>query len=162
MKSYAVYETSSGRIVTILRASVDQLSANIPDGCDVLEGEFDPNTQRIDVTTGLAVEYIPPAPEPAHHYEWNASGKWWELKADIAAKLTAVADAKARIDLLERQELRALRELALGSPTLARNERKSDADEQRQVLADQARERLSAIDMEISNLRGIIDANAVT
>jgi len=95
MKSYAVVEQGTGRIRGMLRGSSEQIEVNTPPaGCVLIEGEYDPNTQRIDPQTGQAVTFVPDPP-------------------DLAA--AAVVAAQEKIDLLEYKQARVVRELVLGS-----------------------------------------------
>jgi hypothetical protein len=105
MKQFHFYDASTGLLhsssIVINAASDNEASArkNCPAGHNIIEGVFDPLSQRIDVATGEVIDYQPPQPSP-----------------DIAARLAARAAALATIDQLEGKGIRSMRELALGAP----------------------------------------------
>lgn len=71
-------------------------------------------SQKVDICTGLLIDYEPPQPSLAH--EWDSKKKRWELNPawDVAQRQRA--DALEGIEALEQRQLRPLRELALGMP----------------------------------------------
>jgi hypothetical protein len=109
------------------------LKINTPEGHRAIEGHFDPLSQRVDLETGAVVEYQPPAPSPDH--EWEAVTRRWVLRADVAARQAKHAQALEQIAALEKNQLRASRELLL-----------NPADRE-------ARARLTALDAQIIALR---------
>ncbi|MHB8814465.1 MAG: hypothetical protein ACYDAE_14505, partial [Steroidobacteraceae bacterium] len=78
------------------------------------EGEFDALCQRINPETKQAEDWQPPQPTPSH--EWDGEAKRWRLNEALVAKREARTKALERIAALEQQQLRPLREQALGMP----------------------------------------------
>jgi hypothetical protein len=84
-------------------------------------------------TSGVVVDYQPPAPSPDH--EWSIETKRWKLSAVAQQRKADQATARARIAELERDvQPQLLRAVALGQ--------------------DGAKEKLAALDSEIARLRG--------
>lgn len=142
MKTYSFLRLDNGHFnpgnVTVTRSK--HLAKVTPSGCVAIEGEFDYLSCRVDLSvyaeleahraaehadaaaaaaieaellSRLVVEYQPPTPEPAEHYEWSATIKRWVKRAEIAAAERASAQARAEIQRLEVQQLRPMRELQL-------------------------------------------------
>jgi hypothetical protein len=86
---------------------------NTPDGYGAMEGVADDLSQRVDLGTGMLVEYIPPSPEPTVDYEWSAENKRWLKTADATMRDARRTAALKRIAELELQKLRPLGELQL-------------------------------------------------
>lgn len=84
---------------------------NAPAGHAVLEGTFDPLSQKVDTATGGVVDYQPPQPSAEH--EWNADTKRWALNVAAQAKLDARHSALAQIGALEGGQHRKVREAVL-------------------------------------------------
>lgn len=84
---YSIYNNLTGFFLSNIQTSSDQLNVNVKDGQSCLLGEYDFYSQKVDVATGLVVDYIPPQPTP--NDVWNTTTKRWEyvkslddLKAD--------------------------------------------------------------------------------
>lgn len=107
------------------------VAANAPLGHQPIHGAFDHLRQRIDLETGTAIDYQPPAPSADH--EWDEVSKRWKLNAAVAARDVARASAVAQIRDLESRAIRALIEQALGQ--------------------EGAKERLEALHRQITDLR---------
>jgi hypothetical protein len=95
-------------------SSVEGLKNNTPEGCAAIEGMYDHLAQRVDIITGEVVDYQPPQPSADH--EWNADTKRWQLTAAAQDVINADAIARAQLEAIDRQSIRALREAALGKP----------------------------------------------
>ena len=136
-RTWAAYDRATG-LFSSRHVLCDEhsIAANTPAGFAVIEGRYDHLAQRIDVTTGQVVDYVPPAPDADH--EWNADAKRWQKRADVIAAENAEAQARREIAQLEASQLRPLRELAL-DPTNAT-----------------ARAKLAAIEAEIAERRGYL------
>lgn len=109
------------------------LKLNTPRGMAVKAGRFHQLSQRVDLETGEVVEYRPPAPDDDH--EWNADRRRWTLKPEALERRQQRRQSEARIKVLEQQQARPSRELALDSTNA------------------EARRRLEAIEAEIAQLR---------
>lgn len=135
MTTVTLYSLSTGEFGRVLSCPGKALERNVPAGQAYKLGRFDKFSQRVDLETGEVVDYQPPS--PGVDYEWRqnvADGRPRWVKTDAAAaRDSAHSAAINRIDELERRQLRAMRELALGQ---------SDAQP-----------RLKAIDDEITSLR---------
>jgi hypothetical protein len=90
------------------------VAANCPDGCGSIEGIYDTEAQRVDMASGLVIDYQPPQPTLDH--EWNVLAKRWRLTPAKQLARDASVTAQGRIEALERGALRTLREVALGKP----------------------------------------------
>jgi hypothetical protein len=112
----------------------EHLSANTPEGCAAMEGQFDPLSQRVDLETGQVVDYVPPAPDGDH--EWDAQTKRWHKRADVRARELQRARALEQIAELEGRASRPMRELWINPANEA------------------ARRRLAEIEAQIAGLRG--------
>jgi hypothetical protein len=113
----------------------DLIAPNTPRDHIALEGDnFDILSQRVDVATGLVVDWLPPQPSPEH--EWNTAIRRWQIKPEVVAIKEARRNALERIRFLELKALRALREHALGQAA--------------------AKDRLKTIDDEIAQLRTVV------
>lgn len=68
-----------------------------PDSAFIL-GEYDPLSQKVDLETGLVVDYQPPS--PGEGFTWNADTKRWEhIETEAEALETAKAAALEQINL---------------------------------------------------------------
>lgn len=104
---------------------------NAPEDHFPIEGLFDRLCQKVNVATGSIEPYVPDAPNSDH--EWDEASKRWQLSAPVEWRQSARAAAIAKINSLESQQPRILRELVLGH--------------------EGAKERLEALDKQISELR---------
>jgi hypothetical protein len=110
-------------------------AANAPADHLAIAGRFDPLSQRIDVASGMVIDYQPPQPSPDH--VWNAATTRWQLSA-AAQQRQAMRDAALRrIAALEASQGRALREAAIGTSGAVEKLKALDAQiaELRQDLA---------------------------
>jgi hypothetical protein len=133
MKAFGFYHKDTGVLHdTQIMVSDDAMVAlNTPTDHVPIEGQFDSLSQRIDIASGVVIDYQPPRPSPDR--EWNAESKRWQLNATAQAKVDARTQSLAHIAHLEAAQHRAIREAALGQPD--------------------AIARLQAIDAEIVSLR---------
>src|SRR6185295_5682013 len=100
----------SGR--TFSATDESALEINTPEGLAAMEGKHDHLCSRVDIATGLVVNYQPPAPNADH--EWDDASKRWKLNHEAAAKADLKKSAGARISHLETNvQPRAQRELLL-------------------------------------------------
>lgn len=138
MKTYSFFDPETGAIdPTTVTCSEKQAEANTRSGMTRIEGALDHLSQRVDLKTGLVVDYQPPAPSDLH--EWDTGTKRWRLPDAVIAAETARQAVLASIERIEATQLRSLRELAL-----------NPADKE-------ARKRVAAIDAEIAVLRVDLD-----
>jgi len=94
VSTWHFYDPESGRFIgRSFSGPVSHLEANTPDGSAAIEGNFDADTQRVNLATGEVESF---APEPST--EGNRDRQI----------------ALSRIAALESKQDRALRELALG------------------------------------------------
>lgn len=106
---------------------------NVPDGAVLVPLPQFPHMHRWD--GAQLVSFTPSAPDVDH--EWNDSAREWQLKAAVIVRRSERQQAQARVEVLEKQQARALREEAIG----------------RGGTAIELKRRLEAIDDEIAALR---------
>lgn len=160
MKTWHFYQPETGQFIgQTFTGREEFLADNVPSGCESIEGEHDPHSQRVDVehleadraiardkhqaeveaaraafeagtdAFGRAQVLVEPAfefgagaehvidwqpPQPDADHEWNADSRRWEKTAAAAERDRKRLVALARIDTIERQQLRTMREHALG------------------------------------------------
>jgi len=134
MVSFYHRETGLFHPMNLTVSDESVIALNTPPDHLVIDGVHDRLSQRVDLVTGAVVDYQPPAPGADH--EWDEITKRWKLNAAVVAREAAHFSAMARIIALEARQHRAVRELALGH--------------------DGAKQRLQAIDDEISALRSAL------
>jgi hypothetical protein len=139
MRCFYFYHKTSGVLnqntIVINAPNAENVALlNCPPEHKIIEGNFDPLSQRVDIETGQLIDYQPPQPSADH--EWNADTKRWQLSAAAQSKLDGNTAAMTSISSGELRSLRAMRELLL-------------------VLSVEGaeRDRLKAIDDEIVSLR---------
>jgi hypothetical protein len=88
MTFFSLYDASTG-IFTSASVSVplSDLDANIPTGYGCIMGHYDALTQRVDIASGLVVDYQPPQPSPDH--VWDIVKKCWSYVPTLADCKTA-------------------------------------------------------------------------
>jgi hypothetical protein len=128
MKNYHFYDLRTGEIHRHSFSASDHeaVSTNTPPGCAAIEGQYDREAQRVDISTGQVIDYQPPAPSADH--EWNADTKRWQLTAAAADKISRSNAARARIAQLEAAQHRHVREHCLGVAGAAAELKKIDAE----------------------------------
>lgn len=100
---WSFYDTATGVFSTrTFTGNRGSLRNNTPKGCAALEGRYDRLSQRVNVETGEVVAYDSP-------------------ERDAVAQESRQRAAKARIEELERAQLRPLRELVLNGDEKARD-----------------------------------------
>jgi hypothetical protein len=89
--TWGIYKLDSGLFTGVsIECGSGQLVNNVPDGCSCIIGTYDHLSQRVDLASGLVVDYIPPQPPDAASggsYAWDDSTKRWlyaPSDADIA------------------------------------------------------------------------------
>jgi hypothetical protein len=96
-------------------ASLAFATANAPANHRAIAGEFDYQSQRVDITSGTVVDFQPP--QPSANHEWDDISKRWRLSPDVSAREERKLAARARIAHLEANvQPRAIRELSLAQP----------------------------------------------
>lgn len=132
IRTVSFYDPATGLLTgRTFSGPEDMVSANTPEGLAAIDGHHDHLAAR--VVDGAVVDWIPDAPDAGH--EWSRDRKrWLKVPALLEAEASHAA-ALGRIDMLERSQFRAIRELAL------------DPDH------PVARDRLLTIDAEIATLR---------
>lgn len=120
MKTWRLYDLKTGLFsANALYCSDSQLALNTPDGCAAIEGEFDPLSQRVDLTEPnepKVVDYQPPPPADTDQttFAWDAATRRYVGTPTLAAnKAVRVARLKLQIGQLEAAQARPLRELML-------------------------------------------------
>jgi len=144
---WSLYDSKTGLFSSRrLNCSEAAARANTPAGMSLLAGHHDPLTHRVDVATGLVVDYQPPPPSPDHELNANPlTGRArWVKRAEVSEMERRDRRARADIERLERQQLRPLRELAL-DPSNA-----------------EARQWLEAIEGEIATARAALQRSAAS
>lgn len=125
----------TGRTLDVPESEVE---ANTPSGYSAIASVDAPHAKRL--VDGVLVDYQPPQPSADH--EWDDTEKQWHLSAAAAARAAAKTAAQQRINELERQQARAVREQLLnrgGTPA-------------------ELRKRLEDIDDEITTLRSVLNS----
>ena len=89
MNTYSLYVADTGLFtgVSIFCPHMD-LARNIPEGQSCVLGEYARLSQRVDLATGLVIDYIPP--QPSVNHAWNSETKRWlyvKTDDDIAAEV---------------------------------------------------------------------------
>lgn len=59
----------------------DSLNQNVPNGHGCIMGPVDIPSQRVNMTTGLIVDYQPP--QPSNNHVWNTTSKRWDYVAPL-------------------------------------------------------------------------------
>ena len=135
MKLWCYYDSQTGMFSRKKNSTPDDKKPVAPEGFTLIEGDFDPLSQRFDIQSGMVVDYQPDAPDADH--EWNAQTRRWQKRADVREREERRAVALNRIVELERQSWRPMRELAIAASA-------------------EAAQRLAEIDAQIVELRQII------
>lgn len=125
-KSGELHEASCHTNVANPEHAMEFAKLNAPPGHLPIAGHYDARIHRVDLKTGTAYDYEPPAPSADH--VWNAAHKRWVLSEAAQAKFDAAAAARQQIAALEAGQHRIVREVLLG---------KAGAQERLQALHDQ-------------------------
>lgn len=93
MSTWSKYSLADGRLTGVtVTCSGDYLDANVEADCGCVIGEYDALSQRVDLATGLVIDYQPPQPSPDH--AWDAELRRWlyvpTLADHKAAKLALI------------------------------------------------------------------------
>lgn len=72
MRTVTYYDLTTGRIVGLAYGSIADTDANVPAGCEILEGSFEPGQYYIE--NGLPV---PMAPSPGSYWIFDYVIKQW-------------------------------------------------------------------------------------
>ena len=79
MNTYSLYNIASGAFIdkrfSGKSAAVVADMMDMHPNCAFILGEYDALCERVDLTTGTVVDYIPQQPGP--RYQWDASAKRW-------------------------------------------------------------------------------------
>lgn len=128
MKSVTIYDRTSGALLRTFEGPTGLLSMQLSANEAMFDGLLPLAGCRIDLITGEPLYFEPPAPSPEH--VWDAARQAHVLSAEGMKK----RQVQGEIQMLEANQLRALRELALGD--------------------DKALDRLAEIDVAIAAKRG--------
>ncbi len=94
MTEYHIYSMTDGVFTGCsISCSQSHLDVNVPDGHSCLPGAIDYLSQRVDLATGLVIDYQPP--QPSINHVWDAAKKRWlyvQTDADIAFDVRAQRD----------------------------------------------------------------------
>jgi hypothetical protein len=104
--------------------------SNCPPGHRPIEGSYDHERQRVDLTGDelRVVDYQPPQPSPDH--EWNETNRRWQLSQAACDRQVKRRSASAQIAALEASQARPVRELLRDPTNVAARERLDEIDEQ--------------------------------
>jgi hypothetical protein len=103
-QTYSVYNLSTGRFAQRISCPAASLDMNVPEGHGCVLGEYDLETQMIDIETSEVIDYQPPPPSVNH--VWNAETRRWVYVPTLADHKTArLADINKRCE----QELAVVR-----------------------------------------------------
>lgn len=150
MKSYSFYDRRSGLFIGKTRTVPDSRRVDeivVPDGCGMVEGTIDHLSKRVDLVSGLVVDYQPPQPDADH--EWNKSSRRWEKRAAVVAREYRRKTGLARIAELESKQARIEREIRLRPEEVG-------TDGKTPLL------RLEELDAEIARVRGTLNGETET
>lgn len=115
MSTWHIYSAETGHFVGRAFTGDEQnVSANVPAGCRAIAGVTDWRSQRVDLKTGLVVEWQPPAPadEAMRTWVWNDEARRWVDVPTLAAlKAGRLARLQVAIDAQEAAQARPVREL---------------------------------------------------
>lgn len=146
MREYFIYDLSTGIFTGRSFSSNNNtndaifVELNTPKNCGVFADVPDPLSQRVDLDTGLLVDYMPPAPSADH--EWNGERRRWQFSAAAMERKRALS----RIQQLELRALRPQREITMASAL-------------GQPANDEAVTRLESIEAEIESLRMLLNGD---
>jgi hypothetical protein len=117
MKTITLFDLGTGQLKRVLTLPDHAIERNVPEGLGVIQGRFDPLSQRVDLTTGAVVDYVPPQPDEDHEWRDNViNGRpRWVKKPEVVERELRVAGARREIERLESTQLRAMRELLIDS-----------------------------------------------
>jgi hypothetical protein len=76
MSTWSKYRLADGMFTGVtVSCRGDYLDANVEPECGCVIGEYDALSQRVDLITGLVIDYQPPQPSPDH--AWDAESRRW-------------------------------------------------------------------------------------
>lgn len=94
MSVFSVYDSKTGIIeYSVMLTAGDRLQSLVRDGQSCILGDYDGLSQRVDVATGLVIDYQPN--QPSANHVWNAGSKRWlyvKTDGDIAGEVRAERD----------------------------------------------------------------------
>lgn len=137
-RRFHFYDKVTGRIhdvvvMTNVHDGAEEFARlNAPNGHEIVEGDYDAQSQRIDTQTGNIVDWQPPKPSADH--EWQPEIRRWQLNANASEIEAKRREARQRIAALSEQERHLMRRLMLNESDVG------------------SRQALEAIDAEISHL----------
>ena len=114
----AIYDETTGEWTgKTYTGSESDVALNIPAGAVAMPRAAKPHLKKLK--DGKLIDHRPDPPGRSEDHQWNTDNEEWELT--VAAQKIKIDDevARATIDSLERQQARALRELALDSKNKA-------------------------------------------
>ena len=96
MNHWSIYSTVDGIFTGVaIGCNTSEIVANIPDAHSCIIGDYDKFSQRVDLATGIVVDYQPPQPSENHAWD-TATRRWLYIKTDADIAL----DARTRRDKL--------------------------------------------------------------
>jgi len=148
---HAVYILETGLFTgQFLGGDADFVQANVPAGCGVVDADVDWESQRVDLATGLVVDWQPPKPDDdaQQTWAWQPGLRRWVPTPTLAALAGArIAVVQVAIEAAEADQGRPLRELMLSTAA-------------GQPAPAGAAERVARIEARIAMLRGVRAAMA--
>lgn len=100
MKHFSFYHRESGNLHRVIFSTDDptQLANNTPKDHAPIEGRFDHLSQRLDMSTGQIVDFIPPPPSKDH--VWNPDTRRHQLTAAAQERhAKRIADMQRAIEI---------------------------------------------------------------
>jgi hypothetical protein len=100
MNTFSVYNRETGLFTgTYITCADHFLDVNVPEGCSCVLGSYDHLSQRVDLDSGVVVDYQPP--QPSGSYTWDTETKRWVYVPTLAdckaKKLTEINDRCAEL-----------------------------------------------------------------
>jgi hypothetical protein len=112
-QEYSFFDPATGLLTGKgFTGTEEALLLNMPEGNAAIPGRHDPLSRRVDLKTMEVIPYQPPS--PGADYEWNSEMERWVLNDAAQQAADADAVARAQLDDIDRQSIRALREAAIG------------------------------------------------
>lgn len=114
MKNVMFYHKDTGLFsrVKLMVSDDEAVALNTPADHVAIPGHHhDALCQRVDVSTGEVVDYVPPQPSADH--AWSTTERRWQVKPEVLERQAARNAALYRIQQLEHQSMRPLREAVI-------------------------------------------------
>lgn len=112
MTTWHIYRLTTGQFTgQSFTGGVDNLAANTPAGCGAIAGVADWMAQRVDLESGLVIDWTPPAPEDdvLRTWSWDAAARrWTPAPTDAALAVEVRRERDRRLASCDWVTLRAL------------------------------------------------------